>query len=123
MSRSNRQRGRAAVSMACQTKVCSLRVVHSLIQDCLAAGGHQGRTVPGHGTRHGPMGITWAWRKWFLAATQLRCTNDLHAPKASVLVSLTTLHSRARDNKPLYLDHPQFEGFEVRQTVGRGKVA
>jgi heme-degrading monooxygenase HmoA len=29
-------------------------------------------------------------------------------------------HSRAGDNKPLYLDHPQFEG---RQTVGRGKVA
>jgi heme-degrading monooxygenase HmoA len=27
-------------------------------------------------------------------------------------------HSRAGDNKPLYLDHPQFEGFEVRQTVG-----
>ena len=23
-------------------------------------------------------------------------------------------HSRAGDNKPLYLDHPQFEGFEVR---------
>ena len=32
-------------------------------------------------------------------------------------------HSRAGDNKPLYLDHPQFEGFEVRQAVGRGKVA
>ena len=32
-------------------------------------------------------------------------------------------HSRAGDNKLLYLDHPQFEGFEVRQTVGRGKVA
>ena len=30
-------------------------------------------------------------------------------------------HSRAGENKPLYLDHPQFEGFEVRQTVGRGK--
>ncbi len=29
-------------------------------------------------------------------------------------------HSRAGDNKPLYLDHPQFEGFEVRQTVKRG---
>lgn len=28
-------------------------------------------------------------------------------------------HHRAGDNKPLYLDHPQFEGFEVRQTVGR----
>jgi heme-degrading monooxygenase HmoA len=28
-------------------------------------------------------------------------------------------HSRAGDNKPLYLDHPQFEGFEVLQTVGR----
>jgi hypothetical protein len=32
-------------------------------------------------------------------------------------------HSRAGDNKPLYLDHPQFEGFEVRQTVGGGKAA
>jgi heme-degrading monooxygenase HmoA len=32
-------------------------------------------------------------------------------------------HSRAGENKPLYLDHPQFEGFEVRQTVGRGKTA
>jgi len=32
-------------------------------------------------------------------------------------------HNRAGDNKPLYLDHPQFEGFEVRQTVGRGKAA
>jgi heme-degrading monooxygenase HmoA len=32
-------------------------------------------------------------------------------------------HSRAGDNKPLYLDHPQFEGFEVRQTVLRGKAA
>jgi heme-degrading monooxygenase HmoA len=32
-------------------------------------------------------------------------------------------HSRAGDNKPLYLDHPQFEGFEVRQTVGRGRTA
>jgi len=30
-------------------------------------------------------------------------------------------HSRAGDNKPLYLDHPQFEGFEVRQTVKRGR--
>jgi heme-degrading monooxygenase HmoA len=32
-------------------------------------------------------------------------------------------HSRAGDNKPLYLDHPQFEGFEVRQTAGRSKAA
>ena len=32
-------------------------------------------------------------------------------------------HSRAGDNKPLYLDHPQFEGFEVLQTVGRPKTA
>ena len=29
-------------------------------------------------------------------------------------------HQRAGDNKPLYLGHPQFEGFEVVQTVGRG---
>jgi heme-degrading monooxygenase HmoA len=26
-------------------------------------------------------------------------------------------HKGAGDNKPLYLGHPQFEGFEVRQTV------
>jgi heme-degrading monooxygenase HmoA len=31
-------------------------------------------------------------------------------------------HHRAGDNKPLYLGHPQFEGFEVRQTVGIGKA-
>jgi heme-degrading monooxygenase HmoA len=31
-------------------------------------------------------------------------------------------HSRAGENKPLYLDHPQFEGFEVRQTIGRGNA-
>ena len=31
-------------------------------------------------------------------------------------------HSRAGENKPLYLDHPQFEGFEVRQTVSVGKA-
>src|ERR1700730_13707023 len=30
-------------------------------------------------------------------------------------------HSRAGDNKLLYLDHPQFEEFEVRQTVRRGR--
>jgi len=29
-------------------------------------------------------------------------------------------HRDAGQNKPLYLDHPQFEGFEVRQTVRRG---
>jgi len=32
-------------------------------------------------------------------------------------------HSRAGDNKPLYLEHPQFEGFEVRQTVKRAGAA
>jgi heme-degrading monooxygenase HmoA len=32
-------------------------------------------------------------------------------------------HRDAGQNKPLYLDHPQFEGFEVRQTVRRGKDA
>jgi heme-degrading monooxygenase HmoA len=31
-------------------------------------------------------------------------------------------HQKAGENKPLYLGHPQFEGFEVRQTVGRGKA-
>jgi heme-degrading monooxygenase HmoA len=31
-------------------------------------------------------------------------------------------HHRAGENKPLYLDHPQFEGFEVRQTVESGNL-
>jgi len=29
-------------------------------------------------------------------------------------------HARAGENKPLYIDHPQFEGFEVRQTLRPG---
>jgi heme-degrading monooxygenase HmoA len=32
-------------------------------------------------------------------------------------------HRDAGQNKPLYIDHPQFEGFEVRQTVRRGAAA
>ncbi|MBV9655100.1 MAG: antibiotic biosynthesis monooxygenase [Acetobacteraceae bacterium] len=27
-------------------------------------------------------------------------------------------HSNAGGNRPLYLDHPEFEGFEVIQTIG-----
>ena len=29
----------------------------------------------------------------------------------------------AGENKPLYLGHPQFEGFEVRQSIGARKKA
>ena len=32
-------------------------------------------------------------------------------------------HQSAGDNKPLYLGHPQFEGFETIQTLSRGKSA
>jgi heme-degrading monooxygenase HmoA len=32
-------------------------------------------------------------------------------------------HKDAGQNKVLYLDHPQFEGFEVRQTVRSNKAA
>ena len=32
-------------------------------------------------------------------------------------------HKDAGQNKPLYIDHPQFEGFEVRQTVRANKPA
>jgi heme-degrading monooxygenase HmoA len=32
-------------------------------------------------------------------------------------------HRSAGDNKPLYIEHPQFEGFDVRQTVKRGESA
>jgi len=30
-------------------------------------------------------------------------------------------HHKAGDNKPLYLGHPQFEGFEIIQAEGGGK--
>ena len=36
--------------------------------------------------------------------------------------ALRAAHSQTGDNKPLNSDHPQFEGFEVRQTVGPGKI-
>jgi heme-degrading monooxygenase HmoA len=36
--------------------------------------------------------------------------------------ALRAAHASAGGNKPLYLGHPQFEGFEVRQTPGRGKT-
>ena len=32
-------------------------------------------------------------------------------------------HRNAGDNKPLYLGHPVFEGFEVLQTIGAGAAA
>ena len=32
-------------------------------------------------------------------------------------------HQSAGGNKPLYLEHPQFEGFEVRQTITAAKPA
>ena len=32
-------------------------------------------------------------------------------------------HKDAGQNRPLYLDHPQFEGFEVRQTVRPAEAA
>ena len=32
-------------------------------------------------------------------------------------------HKRAGEHKPLYLDHPQFEGFEICQTVARSNAA
>ena len=32
-------------------------------------------------------------------------------------------HRSAGDNKPLYFGHPQFEGFEVRQSVEKRKPA
>ena len=32
-------------------------------------------------------------------------------------------HGSAGSNKPLYLEHPQFEGFEVRQTILKAAAA
>jgi hypothetical protein len=40
-----------------------------------------------------------------------------------MLIKTLAAVAAGSQNKPLYLDHPQFEGFEVRQTVHRGKDA
>jgi hypothetical protein len=37
-------------------------------------------------------------------------------------IPILAAHHRAGDTKPVYLGHSQFEGFEVRQTVGLGKA-
>ena len=37
--------------------------------------------------------------------------------------SFRAAHHRAGDNKPLYMGHPQFEGFEVLQSLGGHKAA
>jgi len=55
----------------------------------------------------------------------LYSTHTLWADKAAFEAwtkseAFRAAHARAGDNKPLYLGHPQFEGFEVMQTVGRG---
>jgi heme-degrading monooxygenase HmoA len=44
-------------------------------------------------------------------------------PRLEASEAFRAAHNRAEDNRPLYLDHPQYEGFEVRQTVGHGKTA
>ncbi len=46
----------------------------------------------------------WASREAFTAWTQSK--------------HFRAAHRNAGDNKPLYLGHPEFEGFEVLQTVG-----
>ena len=44
-------------------------------------------------------------------------------PRWEASEAFRATHNPAEDNNPLYLDHPQYEGFEVRQTVGHGKTA
>jgi hypothetical protein len=46
------------------------------------------------------------------------CVRGMHQSEA-----LRAAHSRAGCNKPLYPDHPQFEGFEVRRQWGAARLA
>jgi heme-degrading monooxygenase HmoA len=82
-----------------------------------ATGAHHARPERGHrhvigprvGAKDRPVSHTvWVNRAAFEAWTQSE--------------AFRAAHHRAGDNKPLYLAHPQFEGFEVRQTVGIGKT-
>jgi hypothetical protein len=53
-------------------------------------------------------------------------SRDSHLEKVPGFVEFHLLKGpEAEDHTlyALYLDHPQFEGFEVRQTVGRTKAA
>jgi heme-degrading monooxygenase HmoA len=45
-----------------------------------------------------------------------------HTARENRAVFEAWTRSEAFRAEPQYLDHPQFEGFEVRQTVGRGKA-
>jgi hypothetical protein len=51
------------------------------------------------------------------------CTSRQELPVAKSSEALPAAHSRAGDDKSLYLDHPQLEGFEVGQTLEHGKAA
>jgi hypothetical protein len=46
-----------------------------------------------------------------------------HILRSGSLCYVRRVNRDAGQNKPLHLDHPQFEGFEVRQTVRRGQDA
>jgi heme-degrading monooxygenase HmoA len=61
------------------------------------------------GRRHGPLAGVWESRAAFEAWTKSE--------------AFRAAHRSAGDDKPLYLSHPRFEGFEVRQTVNKRKAA
>src|ERR1700730_18944520 len=56
-----------------------------------------------------------------LYASHTVCQNHAALEAWTRSEAFRAAHHKAGDNKPLYLGHPQFEGFEVRQTVGRGR--
>jgi hypothetical protein len=55
--------------------------------------------------------------RFLVCVSRMRCSASMPPAECE---AFRLAHRDAGQNKPLYLDHPQFEGFEVRQAVRRG---
>ena len=77
--------------------------------------------VPGFVEFHLLRGATEEDHTLFSSHTVWRSREDFEAWTRSE--AFRQAHRSAGGNKPLYLGHPRFEGFEVIQTVGRATAA
>jgi heme-degrading monooxygenase HmoA len=93
---------------------------NSFEQVWLSRDTHLGR-VPGFIEFHLLRGPSQEDHTLFSSHTVWRSREDFEAWTRSE--AFRQAHRNAGDNKPLYLGHPRFEGFEVVQTVKRDVVS
>ena len=63
------------------------------------------------------------YTRWNQGAENIDMRTYTWPPPRARVEAFRLAHRDAGQNKPLYLGHPQLEGFEVLQTVRRGKDA